>query len=47
MAQKIAPSVLKAQELMALLQGHPQADTGEELLSTLVPLATERVLQEA
>ena len=47
MPQKIAPSAVKAQELAALLQGHTQANNGEELLSTLVQFATERVLQEA
>jgi transposase-like protein len=38
---------MKAQELTALLQGQTEANNGEELLSTLVQLATERVLQEA
>jgi transposase-like protein len=47
MPQKITPSALKAQELTALLQGQTEARTGEELLSTLVQLATERVVQEA
>ena len=47
MPQQIAPSALKAQELTALLQGQTEARTGEELLSTLVQLATERVVQEA
>ena len=47
MPQKIAPSRMKAQELTALLQGQTEANNGEELRSTLVPLATERVLQEA
>jgi hypothetical protein len=37
----------KAQELQALLQGQCGAESGEELLSTLVRLSTERVLQEA
>ena len=46
MSRKIAPSRAKAQELTALLQGHTTAESGEELLSTLVQLATERVLQE-
>ena len=47
MEKKIAPSVVKAQELRALLQGHHDAQSGEELLSVLVRLSTERVLQEA
>jgi putative transposase len=46
MAKKIAPSAVKAQELTALLQGHTEMNSGEEWLSTLVQLATERVLQE-
>jgi hypothetical protein len=46
MPQKIAPRALKAQELAALLQGHTEMNSGEEWLSTLVQLATERVLQE-
>jgi transposase-like protein len=47
MPQKIAPSAVKAQELAALLQGQTAASSGEELLSTLVQLATERLLQDA
>jgi putative transposase len=47
MAKKIAPSEGKAQALRALLQGQHDAQSGEELLSTLVRLSTERVLQEA
>jgi hypothetical protein len=47
MPQKIVPSALKAQELTALLQGHTQAQNGEELRSTLGQFAIERVLQEA
>jgi transposase-like protein len=47
MEQKIAPSERKAQEIEALLQGALGAENGEELLSTLVRLSTERVLQEA
>jgi hypothetical protein len=47
MPQQIAPSALKAQELTALLEGHTQANHGEEVLRTLVQLATERVGQEA
>ena len=47
MEKKIAPSERKAQELSALVQGQLDAQSGEELLSTLVRLSTERVLQEA
>jgi putative transposase len=47
MEKKIAPSERKAQELQALMQGQLEAQGGEELLSTLVRLSTERVLQEA
>jgi transposase-like protein len=47
MEKKIAPSEVKAQELGALLQGQGEAQSGEELLSALVRLSTERVLQEA
>jgi transposase-like protein len=47
MEKKIAPSEAKAQALRALLQGQTDAQSGEELLSTLVRLSTERVLQEA
>jgi len=47
MEKKIAPSEVKAQALRALLQGQTDAQSGEELLSTLVRLSTERVLQEA
>jgi len=47
MSQRIAPSEGKAQELQALLQGQTEAQSGEELLSTLVRLSTEHVLQEA
>jgi len=47
MEKKIAPSERKAQELRALLQGQLDAQSGEELLSTLVRLSTEQVLQEA
>ena len=45
-AKKRAPSAVKAQELTALLQGHTEIQSGEEWLSPLVQLATERVLQE-
>ena len=47
MEKKIAPSERKAQEIDALLQGQLEAQSGEDLLSTLVRLSTERVLQEA
>jgi putative transposase len=47
MEKKIAPSERKAQELQALVQGQRDGQSGEELLSTLVRLSTERVLQEA
>jgi putative transposase len=47
MSQRIAPSEGKAQELRALLQGQNEAQSGEELLSTLVRLSTERIVQEA
>jgi transposase-like protein len=47
MEKKIAPSERKAQELRALVQGQLDAQSGEELLSTLVRLSTERVWQEA
>src|SRR5262249_25849553 len=47
MEKRIAPSEQKAQELQALVHGQLDAQSGEELLSTLVRLSTERVLQEA
>ncbi len=47
MEKKIAPSERKAQAIQALVQGQLEARSGEELLSTLVRLSTERVLQEA
>src|SRR5215467_6912344 len=47
MEKKIAPSEQKAQALHALLQGQREGQSGEELLSLLVRLATERILQEA
>ncbi len=47
MEKKRAPSEHKAQALRALLQGHTEAQSGEELVSTIVRLSTERVLQEA
>ncbi|MBM4256796.1 MAG: IS256 family transposase [Deltaproteobacteria bacterium] len=47
MEKKIAPSEQKAQALRTLLQGHRDGQSGEELLSTIVRLSTERILQEA
>jgi putative transposase len=47
MEKKRAPSERKAQAIQALVQGQLDAQSGEELLSTLVRLSTERVLQEA
>jgi transposase-like protein len=47
MEKKRAPSEQKAQALRALFQGQTDAQSGDELLSTLVRLSTERVLQEA
>lgn len=47
MEKKRAPSEQKAQALRTLVQGQTDAQRGEELLSTLVRLSTERVLQEA
>jgi hypothetical protein len=46
MTKRIAPSAVKAQALAALLQGHTDVESGDEWLSTLVQLATERVLQD-
>jgi hypothetical protein len=47
MPKRIAPSAVQAQELAALLQGHTAVKSGAEWRSTCVPLATERVLQDA
>jgi transposase-like protein len=47
MEKKIAPSEHKAQALRAVLQGQLDGQNGEELLSTIVRLSTERILQEA
>jgi putative transposase len=47
MEKKIAPSEQKAQALKALLQGQLDGQSGEELLSTIVRVSTERILQEA
>jgi transposase-like protein len=47
MEKKRAPSEQKAQALRALLQGQVDGQNGEELLSTIVRLSSERILQEA
>ena len=47
MEKRIAPSEQKAQALRAVLQGQSEGQSGEELLSLLVRLATERIVQEA
>jgi transposase-like protein len=47
MEKKIAPSEQKAQALRAVLQGQLDAQSGDELLSTIVRLSTERILREA
>ena len=47
MEKKIAPSEQKAQALRALLQGPGEGQSGEELLSRVVRLSTERILPEA
>jgi transposase-like protein len=47
MEKKIAPSEQKAQALRALLQGQAEGQSGDELLSALGRLSTERILQEA
>ena len=47
MEKKRAPSEGKAQELQALVQGQLDAQSGEEFLSTLGRLSTERGWQEA
>ncbi|MBI3799757.1 MAG: transposase, partial [Deltaproteobacteria bacterium] len=47
MEKRIAPSEKKAQALQAVLQGQLDGQDGEEILSTLVRLSTERVIQEA
>ena len=47
MEKRIAPSEQKAQALRALLQGQAEGQSGEEFLSVLVRLSTERILQEA
>ena len=45
--QKRAASEQKAQALRAVLQGQAEGQSGEERLSLLVRLSTERILQEA
>jgi hypothetical protein len=47
MAKKRAPSEQKAQALRALWQGQTAAQSGEEVLSAIVRLSTERIRQEA
>jgi len=47
MEKRIAPSEQKAQALRAVLQGQSEGQSGEALLSLLVRLATERIVQEA
>lgn len=47
MEKQIAPSEQKAQALRAVLQGPWDGQGGEALLSTIVRLSTERILQEA
>jgi transposase-like protein len=47
MEKQRAASEQKAPALRALLHGQTDAQSGEELVSTLVRLSTERVLQEA
>jgi hypothetical protein len=43
MEKRRAPSERKAQEIQAVLPGQLEAQRGEELLSPLVRLSTERV----
>ena len=47
MEKKRAPSEQKAQALRALLRGGAEGQSGEELVSLVVRLSTERILQEA
>jgi transposase-like protein len=47
MEKKRAPSEQKAQAIRALLNGQAEGESGEELLSLLVRLSTEGILQEA
>jgi len=46
MSRKITPSARKAQAIAQLLDGQSDAHSGEELLSALIRLSTEWVLQE-
>jgi putative transposase len=46
MSRKITPSARKAQEIAELLDAQSAAHNGEELLSALIRLSTERVLQD-
>jgi hypothetical protein len=43
MKSRIAPSAVKAQELRAMLQGENESQSGEELVSLVGRLSTERV----
>ena len=47
MTRKRAPRAQKVQELAQRLECQSDSQSGEELLSALVQLSTERVLQEA
>jgi hypothetical protein len=47
MEKRRAPREHKAQALHASLQGQAEGESGEELLSLLVRLSPERILQEA
>ena len=47
MEKKRAPSEQKAQALRAVLQGQLDGQGGEELLSTIVRLSTERIFSSA
>jgi hypothetical protein len=47
MEKKRAPSEQKAQTLRAMVPGHLETQSGEEVLSPSVRLSTERVVQEA
>ena len=47
MEKKRAPSEHQAQAWSAVLHGHTDAQSGEEVVSLLVRLSTERVVQDA
>ena len=47
MTRKIAPSERKAQAITQWLHGQHEGSDGQELVSALVQLSIERVLQEA